>query len=50
MTEMIGIDFPIRRDGALGAEVPHRYRLGAAVDAHRDLEAHRTTGAIVSLP
>lgn len=38
------------RDGILVPAVRHRYPLAAAADAHRDLEARRTSGQIVLLP
>ena len=47
--EMAGRVFAAVRDGILRPEVRHRYPLGAAADAHRDLEARRTTGQIVLL-
>jgi NADPH2:quinone reductase len=34
----------------LKVEVRHRYPLGAAADAHRDLEARRTVGSVILLP
>jgi NADPH:quinone reductase-like Zn-dependent oxidoreductase len=46
---MAGRVFSALRDGILRAHVTHRYPLGAAADAHRDLEARRTTGQIVLL-
>jgi NADPH2:quinone reductase len=36
--------------GAIRAEVRQRYPLHAAADAHRDLEARRTTGATILIP
>jgi NADPH:quinone reductase-like Zn-dependent oxidoreductase len=36
--------------GTLRAVITARYPLGAAADAHRDLEARRTTGQVVLLP
>jgi NADPH:quinone reductase-like Zn-dependent oxidoreductase len=50
LNEMAGNVFSALRDGTLRVEVRHRYPLGAAADAHRDLEARRTTGSIVLLP
>lgn len=38
------------RQGALRITPPRRYRLAFAADAHRDLEARRTTGALVLVP
>jgi NADPH:quinone reductase-like Zn-dependent oxidoreductase len=46
---MAGRVFSALRDGILRPHVTHRYPLGAAADAHRDLEARRTTGQIVLL-
>lgn len=37
-------------EGTLSVDVRHRYSLAAAAEAHRDLEARRTTGSIVLLP
>jgi NADPH:quinone reductase len=48
--QMAGHVFAALRDGILRPDVRHRYPLGAAADAHRDLEARRTTGQIVLLP
>jgi NADPH:quinone reductase len=48
--EMAGNVFRALRDGTLRVEVTHRYPLAAAADAHRDLEARRTSGQIVLLP
>ena len=50
LQEMAGNVFRALKDGVLRAEVRHRYPLGAAADAHRDLEARRTTGPLVLLP
>jgi NADPH2:quinone reductase len=36
--------------GALTVRVSHRYPLGEAAQAHRDLEARRTTGKLLLLP
>ena len=47
--EMAGRVFAALRDGVLTPDVRHRYPLGAAADAHRDLEARRTTGQLVLL-
>jgi NADPH:quinone reductase-like Zn-dependent oxidoreductase len=46
---MAGRVFGALRDGILRPDVRHRYPLGAAADAHRDLEARRTTGQVVLL-
>jgi len=48
--QMAGRVFAAVRDGVLAPDVRHRYPLGAAADAHRDLEARRTSGQIVLLP
>jgi NADPH:quinone reductase len=47
---MAGNVFSALRDGTIRVEVRHRYPLAAAVDAHRDLEARRTSGQILLLP
>jgi NADPH2:quinone reductase len=44
---MAGRVFAALRDGILTPDVRHRYPLAAAADAHRDLEARRTSGQIV---
>ena len=50
LQEMAGNVFNALREGALRVEVRHRYPLAAAPDAHRDLEARRTSGQVVLLP
>jgi NADPH:quinone reductase-like Zn-dependent oxidoreductase len=50
LQEMAGRVFAALRDGILKVELRHRYPLAAAADAHRDLEARRTTGSILLLP
>jgi NADPH:quinone reductase-like Zn-dependent oxidoreductase len=50
LNEMAGNVFSALRDGTIRVDVRHRYPLGAAADAHRDLEARRTMGSIVLLP
>jgi NADPH:quinone reductase-like Zn-dependent oxidoreductase len=50
LREMAGRVFSALRDGILAPHVVHRYPLGAAADAHRDLEARRTSGQVVLLP
>jgi NADPH:quinone reductase len=47
--QIAGHVFAAVRDGILRPDVRHRYPLAAAADAHRDLEARRTTGQIVLL-
>jgi NADPH:quinone reductase len=42
--------FAALREGVVRVELRHRYPLAAAGDAHRDLEARRTTGPLVLLP
>ncbi len=42
--------FGALRQGVLKVEAPTRYELARAADAHRDLEARRTTGALVLMP
>jgi NADPH:quinone reductase-like Zn-dependent oxidoreductase len=50
LNEIAGNVFRALQEGILRAEIRHRYPLAAAADAHRDLEARRTSGAIVLLP
>jgi NADPH:quinone reductase len=50
LQQMAGRTFAALRDGILRPDVRHRYPLAAAADAHRDLEARRTSGQIVLLP
>ena len=47
---MAGHVFAALRDGILKPDVRRRYPLAAAADAHRDLEARRTSGQILLLP
>ncbi len=47
---MAGHVFAALRDGILKPDIRRRYPLAAAADAHRDLEARRTSGQIVLLP
>ena len=46
---MAGRVFAALRDRILTPHIRHRYPLGAAADAHRDLEGRRTSGQIVLL-
>ena len=50
LLEMAGNVFAALRDGILRLDSIRRYPLAAAADAHRDLEARRTSGQIVLLP
>ena len=50
LQQMAGNVFDAVRNGVIRVEVRHRYPLAAAADAHRDLEARRTSGQIVLLP
>ena len=50
LTEIAGRVFAALRDGVLRVELRHRYPLAAAAEAHRDLEARRTTGPLLLLP
>jgi NADPH:quinone reductase len=50
LNEVAGNVFRAMQDGILRVEIRHRFPLAAAADAHRELEARRTTGAIVLLP
>jgi NADPH2:quinone reductase len=42
--------FAMMRSGAVKARIGQRYRLGEAAQAHRDLEAGRTTGSSILVP
>lgn len=42
--------FDVVACGAVSIRVPQRYRLADAADAHRDLEARKTTGSSVLIP
>jgi NADPH:quinone reductase-like Zn-dependent oxidoreductase len=50
LAEIAGRVFTALRDGVLHVDVRHRYPLAAAAEAHRDLEAPRTTGPLLLLP
>ena len=50
LNEIAGNLFRALRDGTLRVAINHRYPLAAAAEAHRELEARRTTGSIVLLP
>ena len=50
LQQMAGRVFGALRDGILVPQIRHRYPLAAAADAHRDLEARRTTGQLVLIP
>src|SRR5262245_61859481 len=50
LQEMAGRVFGALRDRILRPDVRRRYPLAAAADAHRDLEARRTSGQVVLLP
>ena len=50
LREMAGRVFDALRNGLIRVDVRHRYPLAAAADAHRDLEARRTTGSVLLLP
>jgi len=50
LQEMAGNVFNALKQGTIHVEVRHRYPLAAAADAHRDLEARRTSGQVVLLP
>jgi NADPH2:quinone reductase len=49
LQEMAGNVFRALREGTIRPEVRHRYPLAGASDAHRDLEARRTSGQVVLL-
>jgi NADPH:quinone reductase len=42
--------FDAVKQGILKVPIHHRYPLGAAAQAHADLEARATTGAVILLP
>ena len=50
LQQMAGNVFSALRDGTIRVDVRHRYPLAAAADAHRDLEARRTSGQMLLLP
>ena len=50
LNEIAQQTFEALRAGVIRVEVRHRYPLAAAAEAHRDLEARRTTGPLVLLP
>jgi NADPH:quinone reductase len=50
LQQMAGSVFDALKNGVIRVDVRHRYPLAAAADAHRDLEARRTSGQVVLLP
>jgi NADPH:quinone reductase-like Zn-dependent oxidoreductase len=50
LSELAAQTFEAFRAGVLRVERRHRYPLSGAADAHRDLEARRTSGPLVLLP
>ena len=50
LQEIAGNVFMALRNQTIRVEVRHRYPLAAAAEAHRELEARRTTGSVVLLP
>jgi NADPH2:quinone reductase len=50
LAEMTARTFEALRRGIIRPDVRHRYPLAAAAEAHRNLEARRTTGQIVLVP
>ena len=49
MEEISGALFDVVRSGAVKIEVNQTYRLSDAIQAHKDLEARKTTGSTVLL-
>ncbi|MGD9829807.1 MAG: quinone oxidoreductase [Hyphomicrobiaceae bacterium] len=50
LLETAGDLFDVVKSGAVKINVNHTYPLSAAADAHRDLEARKTTGSVVLMP
>ena len=50
LNEMANRTFDALRRGLIRLDIRHRYPLGAAAQAHRDLEGRRTIGPLVLLP
>jgi NADPH2:quinone reductase len=50
LQEIAGNVFKALRERTIRVELHHRYPLAAAAEAHRELEARRTSGPIVLLP
>jgi len=50
LREMASRTFDALRRGLIRLDIRHRYPLGAAAEAHRDLEGRRTIGPLVLLP
>ena len=50
LNEIAGNVFKALREKTIRVAINHRYPLAAAAEAHRDLEARRTSGSIVLLP
>ncbi len=50
LQEIAGNVFRALRERTIRVELRHRFPLSAAAEAHRELEARRTTGSIVLLP
>jgi NADPH2:quinone reductase len=50
LAEMATRLFEALRHGVIRPDVRHRYPLAAAAEAHRDLEARRTTGQLLLVP
>jgi NADPH:quinone reductase-like Zn-dependent oxidoreductase len=50
LNEIAGNVFKALREKTIRVAINHRYPLAAAAEAHRELEARRTSGAVVLLP